>query len=51
MVVLTKNGTVGRLDFAYPGETEVVGKIFRVKLHNENGYPITVKDEIIEILE
>ena len=51
MKVLTKNGTVGELDFAYPGETDVVGKIFRVKLHDENGLQITVKEEIVEILE
>lgn len=49
MVVLTKNGTIGRLDFLVP-EIDVIGKVFRVKIYDKSGFMRSIKDEIVEIL-
>ena len=51
VTVLLKDGTVGDITLSEQQADDLIGEVVNVHLHDENGNPIEVQGELVEVLE
>jgi len=49
--VLLKDGTVGDITLSEQHADDLIGEVVNVHSHDENGNPIEVQGELVEVLE
>lgn len=49
--VMLKDGTIGTITFKEEHANDFIGKVISVNLTDENGNPIKVQGELVEVLE